>query len=160
METLPEQANAAGAPDRRDFLCSMHLMLAGGAMAWLAPRAAGGEGGTVANDGRLAVVWTSGDRDVALKMVFMYTFNAKRQGWFEEVTLVVWGPSAQLLAVDTELQEYLQRMREAGVVLRACSACADMYGVSDRLRQLGISVEGMGPPLTRMLKEGWRVLSF
>ena len=27
---------------------------------------------------KLMVLWTSGDRDVALKMVFMYTLNAKK----------------------------------------------------------------------------------
>ena len=29
----------------------------------------------------LVVLWTSGDRDVALKMVFMYTLNSKLKGW-------------------------------------------------------------------------------
>ena len=29
----------------------------------------------------LVVVWTSGDREVALKMAFMYTFNSKRFKW-------------------------------------------------------------------------------
>ncbi|MBL7110930.1 MAG: hypothetical protein ISS19_03195 [Bacteroidales bacterium] len=27
---------------------------------------------------KLVVLWTSGDREVALKMAFMYTFNAKK----------------------------------------------------------------------------------
>ena len=38
----------------------------------------------------LVVLWTSGDREVALKMVFMYTLNAKLKGWWEEVILIVW----------------------------------------------------------------------
>ena len=29
------------------------------------------------NKDKLVVVWTSGDREVALKMVFMYTINSK-----------------------------------------------------------------------------------
>ena len=33
----------------------------------------------------LIVLWTSGDREVALKMVFMYTFNSKTKGWWEDV---------------------------------------------------------------------------
>jgi hypothetical protein len=47
---------------------------------------------------KLAVLWTSGDPDVAEKMAFMYTYNAKKQGWFDEVVLIVWGPSAKLLS--------------------------------------------------------------
>ena len=48
----------------------------------------------------LVVVWTSGDREVARKMVFMYTKNARLRDWWGRVRLVVWGPSAQLLSVD------------------------------------------------------------
>ncbi len=108
----------------------------------------------------LVVVWSSGDRDIALKMVFMYTLNAKLKGWWEDVTLVVWGPSSKLLSVDSELQEYLGRMKEAGVVLEACVTCADMYGVADELRAMDIDVKSMGQPLTDYLKEGRHVITF
>jgi len=103
----------------------------------------------------LVVLWTSGDREVALKMVFMYTLNSKRFKWgWKNVTLVVWGPSSKLLAADTELQEYLSRIKEAGVVkLLACKKCADLYGVSDDLRRLGIDVKYMGKPLTDYLRD-------
>ncbi|RLB28776.1 MAG: DsrE family protein, partial [Deltaproteobacteria bacterium] len=30
----------------------------------------------------LVVLWSSGDREVATRMVFMYTLNAKRKGWW------------------------------------------------------------------------------
>jgi hypothetical protein len=39
-------------------------------------------------------------------------------GW-KEVSLIVWGPSAKLLAADTELQEHVIEMKEAGVKLLA-----------------------------------------
>ncbi len=48
----------------------------------------------------LVVIWVSGDPEVARKMVFMYTKNSKLKDWWGRVRLVVWGPSAQLLAVD------------------------------------------------------------
>jgi hypothetical protein len=108
----------------------------------------------------LVVVWSSGDREVALKMVFMYTLNAKLKGWWEDVVFIVWGPSARLLNEDTELQEYLVRMKSAGVVLEACRACADMYGVSENLEAMGIDVKFMGTPLTTYLKEGRKVVTF
>ena len=100
----------------------------------------------------LAVLWTSGDREVALKMVFMYTLNAKLKGWWGEVIFIVWGPSARLLSRDEELQERIGQMKEAGVVLEACKACADMYGVSGDLEALGIEVKYMGVPLSEYLK--------
>jgi len=109
---------------------------------------------------RLAVLWTSGDREVALKVAFMYTLNAKRQGWFDEVTLIVWGPSAKLLSEDAELQQQVQGMAEVGVEIVACKACADQYGVADILSGIGIDVKYMGRPLTDILQADWKVITF
>jgi hypothetical protein len=113
----------------------------------------------MAEKDKLAVIWASGDREVALKMVFMYTYNAKKLKWWDTVRLIVWGPSARLLTEDKELRNYIGRMKDQGVELLACKACADMYGVSDNLAALGISVIYMGEPLTEMLKGGWATLS-
>lgn len=108
----------------------------------------------------LVVLWTSGDREVALKMVFMYTLNAKLKGWWKEAIFIVWGPSAKLLAEDTELQEQIQKMDEAGIVLEACKKCSDMYGVSEKLEAMNIDVRYMGEPLTNYLKEGMSTITF
>ena len=85
---------------------------------------------------------------------------AKTAGWFDEVELIVWGPSSRLLAADTELQSKIKTMMADGVIVRACVVCADMYGVADRLRTLGIDVKGMGAPLSEMLKSDWMTLTF
>jgi len=113
-----------------------------------------------AEPSRLAVVWSSADPEVAKRVCFMYTHNAKKQKWFDEVTLVVWGPSARLLASDKDLQAELKAMQDDGVRVQACLACADSYGVTEPLRKLGIDVRYMGKPLTDMLKQGWKVLTF
>lgn len=109
---------------------------------------------------KLVILWSSGDRDVALKLVFMYAGNAPRNGWWDDVTLIVWGPSALLLAEDQELQDKLTGLAQEGVKLEACKACSDSYGVSDRLAGLGVDVKYMGEPLTAYLKEECRVLTF
>jgi hypothetical protein len=137
------------------FLCAAALATAAYAGA---PRS---QDPTIAADSsKLGVVWTSGDRDVAIKMVFMYTLNAKKREWFDEVQLVVWGPSAKLTSVDTEIQAGLAEMAAAGVELVACKACADSYGVSEKLEELGIEVKYMGGPLSDMLKGDWEVVTF
>ena len=107
----------------------------------------------------LYVLWTSGDKEVALSMAFMYTFNSKTKGWWDEVTLIVWGPSAKLLAIDDEIQGRVRQMIEAGVHVTACVACAQMYGVTGILENIGIDVKPMGIPLTELLKSGKKVLS-
>jgi len=108
----------------------------------------------------LVVIWSSGDREVAKKMVFMYTKNSRIKDWWGKVRLVVWGPSAQLLATDLELQEELEDLKAVGVELLACKACTDLYGVTDKIEALGIQVIYMGAPLTEMLKTGWTCLTF
>jgi hypothetical protein len=112
------------------------------------------------SNSRLAVIWSSGDPDVAHRVCFMYTDNAKKQKWFEEVTLIVWGPSARLLAGDKDLQAKVRTMIANGVKLQACLACADSYGVSEQLRQMGIDVKYMGKPLTDLIRQGWHILTF
>lgn len=111
------------------------------------------------NSNKLVVLWTSDDPDVAEKMAFMYTYNAKRQGWFDEVVLIVWGPSSKLAAENEMIQDYLKKMKDAGVKLESCLYCAKMYGVDEKLKTLGIDVKGMGVPLSDYLKKGWRTLS-
>ena len=113
-----------------------------------------------AAEDKLVIVWSSSDRDVALNMVFMYVLNATRNGWWAEVELIVWGPSAKLLCEDMDLQHHVQEMMKAGVAFRACIACANNYGLADTLAAMGIDVRGMGVPLTEHLKAGTRVLTF
>jgi len=109
---------------------------------------------------RLCVVWSSGDLDVAKNVCLMYTHNAKRRGWFDEVHLLLWGPSDKLLAENKELQAELQDMQKSGVIVEACVTCAKRYGVVDALKGMGVDVKPMGEPLSNRLKDGWKVLSF
>ncbi len=109
---------------------------------------------------KLVIIWSSGDREVAFHMVFMYAKNSKLKGWWDNVLVVVWGPSAKLLAEDEELQDELAEMKKAGVEVHACKACADRYSVSEKLESLGIDVIYMGTPLTEYLKTGQHVITF
>jgi hypothetical protein len=109
---------------------------------------------------RLAVLWTSADPEVAHRVCLMYSHAAGQQRWFDEVLLVVWGPSARLLAADKDLQAKVKSMLADGIKVQACVVCADSYGVTARLRELGVDVKPMGGPLTEMLKSDWKVLTF
>jgi hypothetical protein len=109
---------------------------------------------------KLVIIWTSGDRDVAIKMVFMYTYNCKKRNWWDDVTLFVWGPSAKLISEDKELQDYMDKIIDSGIVVKACKACSDQYGVSERLEELGIDVKYTGKELTDYIREGRNILTF
>lgn len=115
---------------------------------------------TKAESDTLVVLWTSGDIEVAEKIVYMYVHAAKSAKWFDEVVFIIWGPSAKLLSENTNLQEKLKKMQEIGIRTEACVACARMYGVDDDLRDLGIDVKGMGGPLSDYLKNRYHMLTF
>ena len=53
----------------------------------------------------LVVLWSSGDPDVAEKACLMYAHAAKKNSWFKEVILIVWGPSEKLLAENAMLKD-------------------------------------------------------
>jgi len=109
---------------------------------------------------KLVVLWTSGDPEVAKKMVFMYTYNAQKNGWWKDITLIVWGPSAKLLTEDKELQETIKNMDEIGIHLLACKGCADQYDVSEDLEKLGIEVKYIGVDLTDFIKGDYHLVTF
>jgi hypothetical protein len=112
------------------------------------------------NSEKLAVLWVSGDKDVAEKSCLMYTHAAKRNDWFDEVVLIVWGSSSKLLASDKALQEKVKAMIADGVIVEACSSCSNQFGVTEELKELGIDVKGMGVPLTDYLKKDYHVLTY
>ena len=110
-------------------------------------------------DDKLVILWTTADRETAERMVFMYGYNSKIRGWWKDVSLIVWGASQRTLCEDFELQEEIFKLKKAGVELLACIACAELYGLTENLREMGIEVKPMGQPLTEMLKQGIKVLS-
>ncbi|WP_346859252.1 DsrE family protein [uncultured Draconibacterium sp.] len=107
---------------------------------------------------KLVVLWTSGDKEVAEKMVLMYTYNSKRFDWWKDITLVVWGPSQKVLVENKDIQDYVKKIMDQGTAVKACKGCSDMYGVSDKLEELGVEVKYMGE-ITDYMKEGRHVLT-
>jgi hypothetical protein len=107
----------------------------------------------------LHVLWTNGDPITAEKMVFMYTINSLKKGWWEKVNLIIWGAPAKLVSEDVNIQKKVKEALDAGVHISACKACADQLGVSESLEKLGIEVAYMGVPLTEILNSEERLLT-
>lgn len=101
----------------------------------------------------LLVNWTTDNFDTAMSMVLLYTYNAKKLAWFDEITLLVWGASQKLVATNVEVQEQMKMMKEVGVKVIACKNCAEGKGVVDDLRACDIEVYYTGEVLTNWLLE-------
>ncbi len=107
----------------------------------------------------LYVLWTNDNPITAEKMVFMYTINSLIHGWWEKVTLIVWGATTKLVSENKEIQKQIKEALEAGVHVTACKACADQLGVSADLENLGVEVIYWGVPLTDILKNDKKLLT-
>lgn len=111
------------------------------------------------NNKHLYILWTSGDKVTAEKMVFMYAINSLIHKWWDKVTLIVWGASTQLVSEDKEIQERIQDALAVGVHVTACKGCSDELGVSETMIKLGVEVVYWGDPLTKLLKNNEKLIT-
>lgn len=109
---------------------------------------------------KLHVLWTTGEKDVALRMIFIYLMDAKSMGWWEEINLVIWGPSAKLLAENRLIQREVDMILQSGITVEACQGCTEAYGVTEKIRSLGIEVRFMGESLTEYLQSDDKMVTF
>ena len=100
----------------------------------------------------LLIVWSSGEKEVAKKLILLYGSVMLERGYWERATIMIWGPSAKLLAEDKELQEQFEAVKKSGVIFNACVVCSDEYGVSQELSSMGIELIHTGEMLTKALQ--------
>lgn len=109
---------------------------------------------------KLLIVWTSPDREVAMKLPLLYGSVILPRGYWKEAHLMVWGPSIRLVAEDEEIQQLVGKVLETGVKASTCIVCSDDYGVSDQLAAMGIEPVHTGELLTEALKsDAWSVMT-
>jgi hypothetical protein len=111
------------------------------------------------NSSHLYIMWTTGDPVTAEKMVFMYGGNSLRNGWWEEVTIIIWGASAQLAGTNAGIQEKIRELISLGVEFTACKRCAEDLGVAEQLESIGVEVKFWGAPLTELLKSSVNIIT-
>ena len=108
---------------------------------------------------RLNILWTNSDEIMFDKMVAMYARNAKINGWWNEITVLIWGSTAKLAANSELVELRIRELLQVGVNVVACKACSDSLGTTDKLQNMGINVKYLGEELTRILKSDEKLLS-
>ena len=109
---------------------------------------------------KLLIVWSTEELEVAKKMVLLYGSVILPRGYWDEAHLMIWGPSARLLASNSEIQSMFKTLQESGVKSSACVVCSDDYGVSKKLQELGVETIHTGEFLTEALQDDWKVITF
>jgi hypothetical protein len=108
---------------------------------------------------KLHILWTNDNKESFLEMVALYAFNSKKNGWWQEVNLIIWGPSVKLAGNDPQIQTELMELQRIGVTLEACRNCTDNYGMTEKLEKMGVHIDYMGPYFTEYLQSDAKVLT-
>jgi len=109
---------------------------------------------------KVFVILSSGDREVALEVGLIYPLNAAKNKWFDEVKVIIFGPSEKVAAYDSQVQEKLKELQETGVEVLACKWCADRMHITSILEKIGIKVVYVGSIISQLLKDDWASLTF
>ncbi|MFI3251904.1 MAG: DsrE family protein [bacterium] len=101
---------------------------------------------------KLNILWINDNKHTVKYLLGMYTTNSIKNNWWDNITIIIWGGSNELIKNDVEVQELIIEMKSKGVVLEACKVCADNIGTTELLLNLGVDVKFMGAPMTQYIK--------
>lgn len=107
----------------------------------------------------LYILWTNADPITSEKMLLMYATNAMMHHWWDEITVIIWGAPAVLIANNKLIQDKIELAMLAGVKFSACKACADQLNMSNHLIEMGIEVKYWGNELTSLLKDNEKLIT-
>ena len=102
------------------------------------------------------LIWlASGDREKLVPGI-LWGVNAKRNGWVDDVRVIVFGESEKTLIRDEELFGMVQEIE--GTLF--CRHVAEKEGTVEALEKRGANLTYVGEPIARAISEGYAVLTF
>lgn len=111
------------------------------------------------SDRHLHIIWTNADLVTSEHMVMMYAKNSMLNGWWDKVTVVLWGATQRLALENEAVRTEMEFARDAGVEFSACSSCAANLELIEALEKEGIEVIRWGQKLSQLLQNGKHVLT-
>jgi hypothetical protein len=102
---------------------------------------------------KVVVIIASGEKGV-VQTALMYAKNTLNSRWLDDVKTILFGPSEQLVAQDSELAEQIKELCATGDGY-ACKFISDNEGTSDTLSKLGLQVEYVGTIIANLIKDGY-----
>ena len=102
---------------------------------------------------KLLIVWKSDNNTDINNFIYPYAFNSKKNEWFDDVEVLIWGASQEKVMNDQETQGVVQQLIENNITIYACKWCSDKVGASELLSSLGVNVMYTGVYLTEKLQD-------
>ena len=110
-------------------------------------------------DRHLHIIWANGDPVTSEDMVLMYAHNSVLNGWWDKVTVVIWGAPQLTIFENESVMMKLRLARNSGVEFSACISCARDLDVMDKLEAEGIEAVRWGQRLSLLLQNGKPVIT-
>ncbi len=107
----------------------------------------------------LHLFWINGDPVSSEEMVLMYARNAMINGWWDHVTVVLWGAPQILFKENEAIRAKVRIARLAGVEFSACISCAIDLNTREALEAEDIEVIRWGQKLSLLMQNGKHVLT-
>ena len=104
-------------------------------------------------DRHLHIIWTNADPVTSENMVMMYAKNSMLNGWWDKVTVVLWGAPQKLIFENESVHVEMELARDAGVEFSACISCANNLQLTEALEAEGIEVIRWGQKLSLLLQK-------
>ena len=111
------------------------------------------------NPNKLSILWTNDNPITSEKMVFMYSLASKQKGWWQDITIILWGATVKLASENECIQELIKEALDNGIHVSACLSCADQLGVTDKINALHIETIYWGEPLTEIIKTDGKLIT-
>lgn len=105
------------------------------------------------------ILWTTDNKETSINMVLLYAHNAKLKGWMDEVIVLVWGASQELIVQDKDIQQKVKLMVKDGVKVVACLKCAENLELEVGLKSCNIDLFYTGELLSQWINSGDTIIT-
>lgn len=92
---------------------------------------------------KVMVILANGDPDV-LRSGLEFSYNATSKEWFEDIKIILFGPSEETILNDPDCLERANDIMGLQKDVTACKWVSDNSGVSTQLHETGFKVESVG----------------
>ena len=107
----------------------------------------------------LYILWTNADPVTSENMILMYSTNALLNGWWDRITVIIWGATQKLVLENKAVKLKMEIAEQAGVEFSACLTCAINLGTRKALEDRNIEVIRWGEKLTGIMQNGEHLLT-
>ena len=85
----------------------------------------------------------------------MYALNALKNGWMEDVKIILFGPAQDLLLENEKFRELILEYQDIEESVVACKFISNRDEKSEALDKIGIRVAYVGEMISNYIKDGY-----